>query len=184
MRGVSHVKRKVNHCQQRRYNLVSNVVILHLETLNAFIAWRGRIQLNEKNKSPVILDVINTVNIEKTDTNEHLLKSESKYINYSCFYDYFGNIMNSSISKNDIGDLSNELGFAAAKGMDIFTDLLADEEILCKSYQYLFKTRRYLCGKNLGDYEGILQESGKNMSTFEYIPESVTKRGTDQLLSP
>lgn len=130
---------------------------------------KTHIELNEKNKSPVILDVINTVNIEQTDTNGYLLKSESKYINYFCSFDYFGNIENSSILKNDIDKLSRELGFSADEGINNIAQFLGDEKKLCKSNQYLFKTRRYFCGVNLRDYEGLLQESGKNMPTFQYI---------------
>ena len=150
------------------YKKFTNPIKINPEIPKAFTS-ETHIELKEKNKSPTVLDILNTVNIENTGTNGYLLKSESKYIEYSCSFDYFGNIKNSSISKNDIDNLSRELGFSVDEGINNIAQFLGDEKKLCKSNQCLFKTRRYFCGKNLRDYEGLLQKTGKNMSTFQYI---------------
>ena len=150
------------------YEKFENTIEINPEIPKNFTS-KTHIELNDKNKIPVVADVINTVSIGRTETNGYLLKSDSKYMGYSCSYDYFGSVTNSWISKNNIDNLVRELGVAEEKQKIFYADFFDDEVKLCRSYQYLFKTRRFIGGTNLRDYEGLLQKTGKNMTTFEYI---------------
>ncbi len=83
---------------------------------------------------------------------------------YSCNYTDRGEILSTKIDYFNVDVLltnDNEIDKNIEK---LVTNIFADKNKICKNYQYLFKTRRFVCGYNLRDYENLLLSESNRLN--------------------